>query len=159
VVEFRTLLQDAGEFDPKLKSEPSPRRHKSRTNRVNQSSALNLVYSYHMEPTLTNKQHIESRPGVCGGKPCIAGTRIRVQDIYVWHELHGRTPEEIVSDFPQLTLAHVHAALAFYFDHREEIHEQMKKAEEFAERMKAESGPGILDKFRARLTDDNSVSS
>jgi uncharacterized protein (DUF433 family) len=33
--------------------------------------------------------HIEITPGVCGGKPRIEGTRIRVQDIYVWHEAQG----------------------------------------------------------------------
>ena len=112
-----------------------------------------------MEPTSTTKQHIEHRPGVCGGKACIAGTRIRVQDIYVWHELQGRTPEEIVSDFPQLTLADVHSALAYYFDHRDEIHQEMKAAEEMAARLKAEQGPGVLDRLRARMADDESVSS
>ena len=81
-----------------------------------------------MEPTLI--RHIESKPGVCGGKPCVAGTRIRVQDIFVWHEMQGKTPDEIVSDFPQLTLADVHAALAYYWDHREEIHRQMKEADD-----------------------------
>ncbi|MHC4181398.1 MAG: DUF433 domain-containing protein, partial [Planctomycetota bacterium] len=64
------------------------------------------------EPAVT--KHIQSRPGVCGGKPCIGGTRIRVQDVMVWHELQGLTPDEIVAQFPQLTLAGVHAALAYY---------------------------------------------
>ncbi len=102
---------------------------------------------------------MESRPAVWGGKPCIAGTRIRVQDIYVWHELQSRSPEEIVSDFPQLTLADVHAALAYYFDHREEIQREMKAADELAARMQAEAGPGLLDRARARKTDGDSVSS
>ena len=34
-------------------------------------------------------QHITKTPGVCGGRPCIAGHRIRVQDIVVWHEMRG----------------------------------------------------------------------
>jgi uncharacterized protein (DUF433 family) len=38
---------------------------------------------------LTLINYIESKPGVCGGKPCIAGTHIRVREIYVWHE-HSR---------------------------------------------------------------------
>ena len=49
--------------------------------------------------------HIESLSAVCGGQPCIVGTRIRVQDIYVWHELQGSTADEIVSRFPQITPA------------------------------------------------------
>lgn len=112
-----------------------------------------------MERSSTIKQHIECKPGVCGGKPCIVGTRIRVQDIYVWHELQGRTPEEIVADFPQLTLADVHAALAYYFDHRDAIHGDMKRSEKLVERMKADQGPGLLDRLRARIKDDHSVSS
>ena len=60
------------------------------------------------------KTHIESRPGKCGGKPCIAGSRIRVQDIYVWHEIQGRCPVDIVGEFPELSLGDVHAANAAY---------------------------------------------
>jgi uncharacterized protein (DUF433 family) len=87
-----------------------------------------------MKPTPIN--HIESVPEVCGGKPCISGTRIRVQDIYVWHELQGKSPDEITSDFPQLTLADVHAALAYYWDNRQEIDQQMKEAESLVATMK-----------------------
>ena len=74
-----------------------------------------------------------STPGVCGGKPCIAGTRIRVQDVYAWHELQGRSPGEIVSAFPQLTLADVYAALAHFWDHRDEILAQMKQQDDAVE--------------------------
>jgi uncharacterized protein (DUF433 family) len=98
--------------------------------------------------------HIVSTPGVCGGKPRIANTRIRVQDIYVWHELRGQTPEEIVADFPQLSLANVHAALAFYFDNRELIHQEMKEAEELVEAMKARSGPGLIERLRGEIGSD-----
>jgi len=72
-----------------------------------------------MDTTLA--KHIEATPGVCGGKPRIAGTRIRVQDIYICHELHGMSPDEIVDAYPHITLADVHAALAYYYDHRDAI--------------------------------------
>jgi uncharacterized protein (DUF433 family) len=80
--------------------------------------------------------HIETDPQKCGGRPCIAGTRIRVQDVYVWHELQGQSPEEIVTDFKQLTLADVHAALAYYHDHREVIETEVRAEREEAERLK-----------------------
>ena len=92
-------------------------------------------YNTSMQPTAVN--HIETTPGVCGGKPRIAGTRIRVEDIVVWHEFQGKSPNEIVADFPQLSLADVHAALTYYFDHREEIQRQMREARDFAATMKA----------------------
>lgn len=71
-------------------------------------------------------QHITKTPGICGGRPCIAGHRIRVQDIVVWHEMRGYCPDEIVDMFPGITLADVYAALAYYFDHREEIEHTRK---------------------------------
>ncbi|HEX5442621.1 MAG TPA: DUF433 domain-containing protein [Pirellulales bacterium] len=55
----------------------------------------------------------------------------------VWHELQGKSPNEIVRDFSQLSLADVRAALTYYFDHREEIQRQMRDAREFAASMKA----------------------
>ncbi len=43
----------------------------------------------------------------------VQGTRIRVLDIYVLSEVQGQTPDEIVRAFGHLTLAQVHAALAY----------------------------------------------
>lgn len=93
--------------------------------------------------------HIESKPAVCGGKPCIAGTRIRVQDVMVWHDLQGLSAEEIVSQFPQLSLADVHAALAYYHDHRAEIQRQMKEAEDLVNAVRG-ANPSRL---RQKLSD------
>jgi uncharacterized protein (DUF433 family) len=47
--------------------------------------------------TLEITNHIEITPGVCGEKPRIAGHRIRVEDIVIWHEQKGMSPDEIVS--------------------------------------------------------------
>lgn len=66
-------------------------------------------------------EHIVKTPGICGGRACIVGHRIRVADVVVWHERRGYSPDEIVSLFPGLAMADVHAALAYYFDHRTEI--------------------------------------
>ena len=47
-------------------------------------------------------QHIEMRPSaIHGEKACVAGTRIRVEDVYIWHELEGMSPHEIVEQFPR----------------------------------------------------------
>jgi uncharacterized protein (DUF433 family) len=48
------------------------------------------------------KEHIEITPGVCGGKPRIAGHRIRVQDIAIWHEQMGMSPDEILHHYPSI---------------------------------------------------------
>ncbi len=105
-----------------------------------------------MESAL-EKRHIESRPDTCGGRPCIAGTRIRVQDIYVSHELQGMTLNEILVAYPALTLADVHAALAYYFDHRADIQKQMQEEQAFVDAKKAATGPGPLETLRGMDAD------
>src|SRR5690242_15018345 len=85
----------------------------------------------------TDIEHITKTPGICGGRACIAGHRIRVMDIVTWHEMRGYCPDEIVDMFPGITLADVYAALAYYFDHIEEIQAEFGKEDELAEWVKA----------------------
>ena len=77
--------------------------------------------------TATANQHIEITPGVCGGKPRVAGHRITVANIVIWHERLGKSADEIATEY-DLTLADVYAALAFYFDNREAIDESIAKS-------------------------------
>jgi len=65
--------------------------------------------------------HVERRPGVCGGVPVIRGTRFPVRSVVVYALRQGMTPEEIVREWCHLTLAQVHGALAYYYDHQAEI--------------------------------------
>lgn len=51
-------------------------------------------------------------PGVRGGKPCIAGTRIAVYDI-LEYLAGGMSEREILDDFPSLRTEHIRAALWF----------------------------------------------
>ena len=105
-------------------------------------------------------QHIEMRPSaIHGQKACIAGTRISVQDIYVWHELVGKSPDDIVSEYPFLTLSQVHSALAYYYDHAEEIREQVKRGREEAERIKCTSPPKLPGKLADMEANGDSISS
>jgi len=55
---------------------------------------------------------ISRRPDIRGGRPCIAGTGVSVRRIAQWHNM-GLIPEEIARKFGHLSLAQVHAALAF----------------------------------------------
>lgn len=94
-------------------------------------------------PPILEKQHIELTPGVCGGKPRIAGHRIRVQDIVLWTE-QGQSADEIASSFPPLTLADVYAALAYYHDNRAEIDADIRRDDEVVARFKASKGNGPI---------------
>jgi uncharacterized protein (DUF433 family) len=89
----------------------------------------------------TDMKYIMRDDAVYGGKPCIKGHRIAVHDIAVWHN-QGESPEQIARDF-QLTLAQVHAALAYYYDHQAEIDAEVaaENAETIA-RARADVSPG-----------------
>src|SRR5262245_45101534 len=87
-------------------------------------------FRYHpvMEPSATlerpraaDRVRIVSTPGTCGGRPRIDGHRITVEDIAVWRERLGMSPDEIVSAYPTLTLSDVHAALGYYYENRGQI--------------------------------------
>ena len=55
----------------------------------------------------------------------------------LWHERMGMSPEEIVSEWPHLTLGDVYAALAYYDDNRARVDAEMKTEEEFAAGLEA----------------------
>jgi uncharacterized protein (DUF433 family) len=95
---------------------------------------------------LTLDQHIESTLGIAGGKPHIAGHRITVQDVAIWHERLGRTPDDIASEHG-LTLADVYAALTYYFDHREEIDRSIADSEAFAASLRQRTPSKLLSKL------------
>lgn len=95
-------------------------------------------------------QHVTKTPGVCGGRACVAGHRVRVMDIVVWHEMRGMTPDQIVDLFPGITLADVHAALAYYFDHPQETEEEFRKADRLAEWFKTSIPSRIPQEMREK---------
>ena len=65
---------------------------------------------------------------VRGGRPKIAGTGLTVSRIVGWYKM-GMTPEEIALEYQHLTLAQVHAALAYYHVNRDEIESDIAKDE------------------------------
>jgi uncharacterized protein (DUF433 family) len=99
--------------------------------------------------TTTIDQHIEITPGVADGKPRIAGHRITVQNIVVWHELIGQSIDEIASEYG-LTLADVHAALAYYHDNRSVIDEAIQKDESFIEALRRQTPSKVTQKLHDR---------
>ena len=62
-----------------------------------------------------------------GPQPVIKGTRITVSDIISYLRI-GETPESLVDKIlPQLTLAQVHDALSYYYDHQDEIEQILRE--------------------------------
>ncbi len=84
---------------------------------------------------------IVSNPKIRSGRPIIAGTTLRVQDIAVAHLYQHYTAQEITEHYPTVNLAQVHAALAYYYEHKAEIDRQIDEDEKFAQEAK-EKGLG-----------------
>jgi uncharacterized protein (DUF433 family) len=92
-----------------------------------------------------DRVRIVSTPGICGGRPRIVGHRIQVEDIAIWHERMGMSPDGIVSECPTITLAEVHAALAYYYyENRERIDTDIEAAKRYTEEMSAKAGQSQL---------------
>ena len=69
----------------------------------------------------TEHPHIVRDSRIGHGEPIILGTSIRVRTLVeYWRE--GTGPEDLLQQFPHLTLAQVFDALSYYQDHQEEIH-------------------------------------
>jgi len=63
---------------------------------------------------------ITIEPGKRGGKPCIRGLRITVQDVLGWLA-SGMTHADILQDFPDLTEEDIRACLQFAADRERNI--------------------------------------
>lgn len=93
-------------------------------------------------------RHIEVTSGVAGRKPRIAGHRITVQNIVIWHEQMGLSADEIASEY-DLSLSEIYAALAYYYDHRAEIDQSIRDERAFVEELRRMTPSKLPDKLRA----------
>lgn len=91
--------------------------------------------------------YIESASGTRGGKPRISGTRITVADIVLMLRRLGRALEEIAGTY-DLPLASVYAAMAYYYDHKDEIDQSLEE-EALAEAFKKNNPSRLREKLQA----------
>ncbi len=94
--------------------------------------------------TLSIDRHIEISPDVCKGRPHIAGSRITVADVAIKHLTLGQPLDEIARKF-DLSLAALHSAMAFYYDHRTEVDQRMADDEAYADLFKREHPHLVID--------------
>ena len=86
---------------------------------------------------------IVNTPGIVGGRPHIAGTRVTVRSISVSYK-QGCAPEEIVQQYERLTIAQVYAVLAYYHGNRAEIEDDIATEEAAYEQGMREQQPAGL---------------
>lgn len=87
------------------------------------------------------------------GVPQIVGANTKVVELVMHVQSYQETPEEVCEALPHLSLEQVHAALAFYDEHREEIDQAIRDWIEYAERMERELGQPPWVEELARMED------
>jgi uncharacterized protein (DUF433 family) len=100
------------------------------------ATAAKLVYPY-----------IVKEEGYCAGKAAIGNTRVRVNNVVFPHK-QGRTAEQIIVEYPDLSLAQVHSALAYYYDHQGEIESELARDEGADERYEHRKGADLAGRRR-----------
>ncbi len=90
--------------------------------------------------------HIVQTPGVRGGRPYVEGKGVAVDHVAVWHERMRMSADDIADQY-DLTLAEIHAALAFYFDHREETDARIDAEDREFDELKRQSRSLLAEKL------------
>jgi uncharacterized protein (DUF433 family) len=84
-------------------------------------------------------RHIEFRQKRGGElRPFVAGTGVEIAQIVKDHEHHGLDAEEVAQGYEGLSIAQVHAALAFYHENRDELRRMIREDEALAARLRGE---------------------
>lgn len=91
-----------------------------------------------MAVTVHSIAMIVSNPAVRAGRPVIAGTGIRVSDIAAMSVIHGQSPDEVALAYG-LSLSQVHAALAFYYEHKADIDDEIRRDDALIQSAKEQS--------------------
>ena len=78
---------------------------------------------------------------------------MKVVELVTAQQAHGWSPEELAFQFPHLTLGQVHSALAYYWDHHEDLDREIARRLELVDelRRRAPEAP-ILARLRAHRT-------
>lgn len=72
----------------------------------------------------------------------IAGTRMKVTDLALDKMANDSTPEEMARQFPPLTLAQIHSALAYYYEHKAELDSQIERDRRGVDEVRGNAQPG-----------------
>lgn len=92
-------------------------------------------------PTITTYEHVQID---ASGVPIIAGTTMKVIELVMAQIAYGWSPEELHFQHPYLTLGQIHSALAYYWDHKEELDADIERRWRWAEQARQETGPSPL---------------
>jgi uncharacterized protein (DUF433 family) len=79
----------------------------------------------------------------------LAGTTMKVVELVMAQRAHGWSPEELHFQYPSLSLGQIHAALAYYWDLKEELDADIERRSRYVEQARQEAGPSpFAEKLR-----------
>lgn len=83
--------------------------------------------------------------------PVIDGANTKVAELIAEIHAHGLSPEELCYQLPHLSLSQIYSALAYYWDHKEEIDRDLERRAQFAEQVRRELGqPPLVERLKQR---------
>lgn len=85
------------------------------------------------------------------GAPVITGTTMKVIELVLAQQAHGWSPEELHFQFPTLSLGQIYSALAYYWDHRSELDQDIERRLAYVEDLRrALPVPPLVERLRAK---------
>ena len=85
------------------------------------------------------------------GVPIIDGTTMKVIELVLETLAYGWSPDELQFQHPYLTLGQIHSALAYYWDHKEELDHDIERRLERVEEIRREVGPShLVERLKAK---------
>jgi uncharacterized protein (DUF433 family) len=85
------------------------------------------------------------------GVPIIQGTTTKIIELVLNTVAYGWSPDELQFQHPHLTLGKIHSALAYYWDHKEDLDHDIERRLERVERIRREVGPSqLVERLKAK---------
>jgi uncharacterized protein (DUF433 family) len=77
--------------------------------------------------------------------PMIAGTRMKVIELVLDSRAYGWSPEELQNQHPHLTMGQIYSALAYYWDHQEEVDQDIELRLQLVDQLQRSHNPTPLE--------------
>ena len=78
------------------------------------------------------------------GIPRIAGTQMKAIDLVEAKRANGWTPEQVHEQHPELTLGQIYSALAYYWDHQDELDGAIQARHRELDELRRQTAPSRL---------------
>ncbi|HMG73240.1 MAG TPA: DUF433 domain-containing protein [Pyrinomonadaceae bacterium] len=86
------------------------------------------------------------------GIPWITGANTKVVEVVLDKMAHNSNPEEIHEQYPHLSLAQIHAALSYYYEHQAEVDADIERRDRYVENLRAQQkNPLTRKELESRL--------